>query len=74
MTEVLSPYVLDLPSTPSSISCIEDFVKKIVQRHNISEDKYPDILISLTEAVNKAITISKSGNVTCSIPWNSHPK
>lgn len=63
MTKVLAPYKLDLPSTPSSISCIEEFVKKIVTRHNISQDKFPDILISLTEAVNNAIIHGNKSNI-----------
>lgn len=46
---------LRLASHPSSISEVEPFVKKIALRYSISQDKYPNILISLTEAVNNAI-------------------
>lgn len=48
--------MLRLPSHPQSISKVEPFVKKIAARYSISKDKYPNILISLTEAVNNAIT------------------
>lgn len=46
---------LRLPSHPNSISQVEPFVRRIVSRYSISKDKYPNILISLTEAVNNAI-------------------
>lgn len=46
---------LRLPSHPNSISQVEPFVRKIVSRYSIGKDKYPNILISLTEAVNNAI-------------------
>ena len=48
--------MLRLPSHPQSISKVEPFVKKIAARYSISKEKYPNILISLTEAVNNAIT------------------
>ncbi len=34
---------------------MEDFVRALVQRLNIDENLYPNILISLTEAVNNAM-------------------
>lgn len=46
---------LKLPSCTQSLCRLEDFMKKIAETHRIHEDKYPDILISLTEAVNNAI-------------------
>lgn len=49
------PIMLKLPSDPRHIGLIETFVEKIVQRYKISPEKYGDILISLTEAVNNAI-------------------
>ena len=47
--------LLELPSCTTSICKLEGFVKFIAGKHNISEEKFPDILISLTEAVNNAI-------------------
>lgn len=47
--------MLKLPSDPRNVSLIEAFVEKIVQRYKIKPEKYGDILISLTEAVNNAI-------------------
>lgn len=47
--------VLKLPSEPSSIGAVESFVKDLVSRFDIKQEKYPNILISLTEAVNNAI-------------------
>jgi len=51
----MNALTLRLPSHPNSISEVEPFVKKIAIRYSISQEKYPNILISLTEAVNNAI-------------------
>ncbi len=47
--------MLVLPSKVASISKIETFVQKLSEKYDIGEDQYPNILISLTEAVNNAI-------------------
>jgi len=47
--------LLELPSCTTSICKLENFVRFIAGKHKISEEKFPDILISLTEAVNNAI-------------------
>lgn len=47
--------MLKLRSTPNSISQIEAYVQKVASEFSINENKYPDILISITEAVNNAI-------------------
>ncbi len=46
---------LKLPSSTNSICRLEEFIKCIADKYNIQAAKYPDILISLTEAVNNAI-------------------
>lgn len=46
---------LILKSDPKKISEVEIFVKKIAASFEINEDIYPNILISVTEAVNNAI-------------------
>ncbi len=46
---------LELPSCVSSICELERFVDAVTKRYRINKEKYPDILISLTEAVNNAI-------------------
>ncbi len=51
----LTPSYWRFPSSPSSIAEIEQLVNYLSTNFNISEDKYPNILISLTEAVNNAI-------------------
>jgi serine/threonine-protein kinase RsbW len=43
------------PSTPGCISELEQLVDHLASKYHISQDKYPNILISLTEAVNNAI-------------------
>lgn len=47
--------MLRLPSNPRNVSLIESFVQRVVEKYKINPDKYGDILISLTEAVNNAI-------------------
>lgn len=47
--------MLKLRSTPTSISKIEGYVQRIASEFSINDAKFPDILISLTEAVNNAI-------------------
>ena len=50
---------MKLPSDPSCICEVETFVQQLVMRLNIDPNLYPNMLISLTEAVNNAI---KHGN------------
>jgi len=46
---------LKLMSSPCQIAQLETFVKKLSEEYSIAPDIYPNILISLTEAVNNAI-------------------
>lgn len=43
------------PSTPLCISQVEQLVEELANKYSINQEKYPNILISLTEAVNNAI-------------------
>lgn len=43
------------PSTPGCITDIEKLVEYLAEKYQISAEKYPNILISLTEAVNNAV-------------------
>jgi serine/threonine-protein kinase RsbW len=47
--------MLKLRSKPGSVSKVEPFVEKLVNKYNLSPDKQCDILVSLTEAVTNAI-------------------
>lgn len=47
--------MLKLNSHPGSVSAVEPFVEKLVDRYNLDPDKQCNILISLTEAVTNAI-------------------
>ena len=49
------PAVLKLKSDPTEIREVEHFVKKIAKELHIADDIFPNILISVTEAVNNAI-------------------
>ena len=47
--------MLTIPSIPSRIAEVETFLQKTVKSSKIDPNRYPDMLISLTEAVNNAI-------------------
>lgn len=51
----MKTYMLRIPSKVNEIKGIESIVGKIVSDFEVCQDKYPNILISLTEAVNNAI-------------------
>ncbi len=63
--------MLKLPSSPNSINEIEAYLKRIFSEYAIEDNKYPDVLITITEAVNNAIIhgnendISKFVDVNC---------
>lgn len=46
---------LRLRSSTQNICKLEAFIQCIASKYNICQEKFPDILISLTEAVNNAI-------------------
>ena len=48
--------MLKLTSNPRNIVLVESFIEKMVEKYKIRPDVYGNILISLTEAVNNAIT------------------
>ena len=54
--------MLKLASNPRNIARVERFVERLVEKHQISPDIYGNILISLTEAVNNAITHGNSND------------
>lgn len=49
-------------SDPNSIRLVKQWVDEIAIKYNICEELYPDILISLTEAVNNAIHHGNKGD------------
>ncbi len=48
--------MLKLPSHPKNVAAVESFVRNVVERYKLGPDVHGNILISLTEAVNNAIT------------------
>lgn len=48
-------HMLQLPSSPLAIERVELFVQDLASKYALSHEKYPNVLISLTEAVNNAI-------------------
>lgn len=57
---------MTLPSNPNIVSQIESYLKDISVQINIQE-KFPNILISLTEAVNNAVIHGNNCNVNKNI-------
>ena len=53
---------LIIPSKATSISAVENYVRDLARFYKINQDVYPNILISLTEAVNNAITHGNNGD------------
>lgn len=51
-----------IESNPVNISKLEELAELIVQKYSISKEKYPNILISLTEAVSNAIVHGNLAN------------
>lgn len=47
--------LLTISSNPTKITELEGFLTSVLTELNVSRDRYPEILISLTEAVNNAI-------------------
>lgn len=47
--------VLKIESKTNNIAMIEPYLKEIIEKNHICSERYADILISLTEAVNNAI-------------------
>ncbi len=47
--------MIKIASNPNNILEVENYLKGLTTEFSICKDRYPDILISLTEAVNNAI-------------------
>jgi len=56
--------IFKITSCQSQIGKLEQYVSQISEEFDIDSDKYPDILISLTEAVNNAIIHGNSRDIT----------
>ncbi|MEE9371440.1 MAG: ATP-binding protein [Saprospiraceae bacterium] len=54
---------LALSSCITNVVQVEKYAEQLQQHFRISTDKYPDILISLTEAVNNAIIHGNNGDL-----------
>ncbi|HLF64057.1 MAG TPA: ATP-binding protein [Saprospiraceae bacterium] len=56
--------VLRLKSSSTCISEVEQYVRKLFEQYGIDPELYPNILISLTEAVNNAIQHGNRNDIT----------
>lgn len=55
MSQTATETMLRISSDPSNISMVESFVDQTVQGIPLTQEKYGDIVVSVTEAVNNAI-------------------
>jgi len=69
MTKQIS---LKLPTCPSSISRLEPFVNELTAQYSVSKELFPNILISLTEAVNNAIEHGNCNDESKSVNIHTH--
>ena len=53
---------LEIKSNPDCIKSVKKWIDEIAIKYQVCEDLYPDILISLTEAVNNAIYHGNKGD------------
>ncbi len=51
----MAEQLLTLPSSTRSVYKLEEFICFVAKKYQINQEMYPDMLISLTEAVNNAI-------------------
>ncbi len=51
----MKSYHLNLPSLTTSIMRVEPFIRDIKELHILTPDRYHDMLVAITEAVNNAI-------------------
>lgn len=51
----MNSYHLNLPSLSTSIIHVEPFIRAIEELHTLGSDRYHDMLVAITEAVNNAI-------------------
>lgn len=51
----MSTKKLTISSDPNNLIKVEKYLNKLKTEYNICDDRFPDILISITEAVNNAI-------------------
>jgi serine/threonine-protein kinase RsbW len=68
----MSNPVFRITSCPSQIAKLEEYVREVSEAFNIHETKFPDILISLTEAVNNAIIHGNCSDTTKCVDIESH--
>ena len=66
--------MLKLTSNPRNIALVESFIEKVVERYKIRPDVYGNILISLTEAVNNAITHGNRNDENKTVEIKLHKK
>lgn len=55
--------MLRIPSDTAQIAQVEQYVKRVASSYHIADNRYADVLISLTEAVNNAIIHGNKENV-----------
>lgn len=56
--------MIRISSDPTQISVVETYLQQVAGHYKVCQNKYPDMLISLTEAVNNAIIHGNKKNAS----------
>ncbi len=70
----MSSKMLTISSNPNNILKVENYLRDAQHDLNINEAKFPDILISLTEAVNNAILHGNKADESKNVEINMEEK
>jgi serine/threonine-protein kinase RsbW len=63
MQQATELYTLQLPSTPSSITLLENLIEEVADKYRISDDTFANMMTCLNEVVNNAIIHGNKLNV-----------
>ena len=63
-------FTLELKSNPKNIAVIEPYINQVVEAYNVDNEMYGNMLISLTEAVNNAISHGNNMDATKNVTIN----
>ncbi len=62
MSLAITDNMLRISSHPNNIRYVESFVHRLAEEHQLTEEKFGDILVCVTEAVNNAILHGNHGD------------
>ncbi len=54
--------MIRIASVPANLNRVEEYLKDVLRQYRVDECKYPDILVSITEAVTNAMVHGNKGD------------